>query len=100
MTLIPDLLIGKELRNGWKITGNHPSYCGATGGEHALSLVASREDGSEAYVKLLDTSVNRDKDDPLSDLQLRIEVFQYERSPSGEVPGTSYEWGGSSYRFW
>jgi len=76
----PELLIGKELNDGWVIDRSHPSYSGATGGEHSLCYVARRREDSEAFVKLLDTSINpAGKPDPLSDLQLRIEVFQYER---------------------
>ena len=72
-------LIGKPPKGDWVIDRSHPSYSGATGGCHSLCYVAKTHEGNEAFVKILDTSIDRTKEDPLSDLQLRIDVFQYER---------------------
>jgi len=72
-------LIGASLKNDWVIDRTHPSYSGSTGGSHSLCYVAKKTTGEEAFVKILDTSSDRTKEDSLSDLQLRIDVFQYER---------------------
>ena len=40
---------------------------------------ARNDKGDAGFVKVLDTRINRDLPDPLADLKLRIDVFQYER---------------------
>lgn len=75
----PEFLIGKRLQNGWVIEKCRPSFPEATGGCQSLGYIARRNDGGEAFVKLLDTTVNEDNSDPIADLKLRLDVFQYER---------------------
>lgn len=72
-------LIGKSLKNNWVIDRPHLSYSGATGGTHCQCYVAKNDIGDEAFVKILNTSIDRENDDPLADLKIRIDKFQYER---------------------
>jgi len=75
----PESLIGKQLRDGWTIEGRREFSPHATGGRHSLGYIAKHPDGRQAFIKLLDPTLNRDAPDPLDDLRLRIEVFQYEQ---------------------
>jgi serine/threonine protein kinase len=79
MKVDASVLIGKNLKNNWVIDRPHLSYSGATGGTHSLCYIAKNDVGDEAFIKILDTSINRKKKDRLSDLKLRVDVFQYER---------------------
>jgi hypothetical protein len=63
-------LIGEPLKNNWVIGRPHPSYSGSTGGSHSLCYIAKKATDEEAFVKILDTSVDRTKEDSLSDLKL------------------------------
>jgi hypothetical protein len=69
------------LKNGWSIEDRHILSHHATGGRHSLGYIAKHPDGRQAFIKLLDPTLNRELDPikALDDLRLRIEVFQYEQ---------------------
>ncbi len=73
-------LVGKQLRNGWKIERERSSLPSATGCKHSVACIAHNSDGRQAFVKVLDTTVDRAMPDPLADLKLRIDTFLYERN--------------------
>ena len=85
----PESLIGTPLKNGWTIEDRHILSHHATGGRHSLGYIAKHPDGRQAFIKLLDPTLNRDAPDPLDDLRLRIEVFQYEQRL---VEKCNYKW--------
>lgn len=72
-------LLGQQLEGGWVVTKIRASLPEASGACHSLGLVARHPDGREAFMKVLDTTVDREKSDPLLDLKLRIDVFACER---------------------
>jgi len=73
-------LIGKEITPGWVIQRQRLKPVGATGGCNSLGYVARNSEGREAFVKVLDVTLDADADDPLADLKRRLDVFEYERS--------------------
>ena len=74
-------LIGKEICQGWTIERTRlPSGPGATGGNNSIGYIARNEQGEEAFVKVLNVSLRTDAYDPVADLKLRVDVFEYEKS--------------------
>ena len=75
----PEKPSGIRLADGWTL--DHPRDVSTTGSGacHSLGYIASNDKGNVGFVKVLDTRINRDLPDPLADLKLRIDVFQYER---------------------
>ncbi len=80
MPLNPLLLIDQPLKSGWIIDRHQIPYDGATGARHSLCYITRRDDGEEAFVKVLDTSIDPNKLDPVLDLKYKIDVFLYERN--------------------
>jgi hypothetical protein len=98
----PESLIGKQLKNGWTIEDRHILSHHATGGRHSLGYIAKHPDGRQAFIKLLDPTLNRELDPikALDDLRLRIEVFQYEQRLVEKCQRQSYEPSRSRNRCW
>ena len=74
----PENLLGVEIKGGWTISERRKPSVDGTGGCHSFGYLARDKRGNLGFVKVLDTKINRKVKDPLADLQLRIEVFQYE----------------------
>ena len=70
----PESLIGKQLKNGWTIEDRHILSHHATGGSHSLGYIAKHPDGQQAFIKLLDPTLNRELDPikALTDYEHRI----------------------------
>ena len=81
--------VGMELPNGWVIEKERNRLPDASGGAHSLSYVARHRTGGHAFVKILDTTIDQEAVDPLADLKLRIDVFQYERVLAQKCTGMS-----------
>lgn len=72
-------LIGMEIMDGWVIEKRRSRLPDASGGEHSLSYIARHASGGQAFVKILDPTIDEGAPDPIADLKLRVEVFDYER---------------------
>ena len=75
----PENLSGIRLDDGWTLDRPRDVPTTGTGACHSLGYPARNDKGDVGFVKVLDTRINRDLPDPLADLKLRIDVFQYER---------------------
>ena len=82
-------LIGMELPNGWTIEKERNRLPDASGGEHSLSYLARNREGGQAFVKVLDPTVDPDAADPVAELKLRLDVFHYERELVEKCEGLS-----------
>lgn len=78
MTNIATLMIGQQLKSGWTIRSVKPTLSTATGGCFSYCFLATNDRGAEAFVKILDIKLDETLDEPLVDLQLRIQKFTYE----------------------
>jgi serine/threonine protein kinase len=71
-------LIGTTLEGGWTIVSQRRPPPTATGGCFSHGFVARRADGHEVFVKVLDITLSASHPEPLKDLELRIQRFNYE----------------------
>jgi len=72
-------LEGMELPNAWTVTERILKRPGATGGHFSVGYKVRHKDGLEAFLKALDLSDAFAADDPLRELQLLTETFNFER---------------------
>jgi serine/threonine protein kinase len=76
----PKDFIGVTLGNGYRIEQQRVSAAkNPTGACHSMGFSARAPDGRLAFVKILDTSFDKDVDDPLADLKARVDAYFYER---------------------
>jgi serine/threonine protein kinase len=78
MTNVATLMIGQQLKSGWTIRALKPTLSTATGGCFSYCFLATNDKGAEAFVKILDIKLDETLDEPLVDLQMRIQKFNYE----------------------
>jgi serine/threonine protein kinase len=71
-------LIGIELEGGWIIRSYHAADPLHSGGIFSHGFMARTSSGKESFVKVLDIRLNRDHPEPLKDLELRLQRFNYE----------------------
>jgi serine/threonine protein kinase len=77
---IAKTLIGRELEGAWRIVRYRPPSPTSTGGVFSHGFLARHADGREAFVKVLDIRLNGSHPEPLKDLELRIQRFNYEQA--------------------
>lgn len=75
-----DKLVGASLKNGFVIESARVAIPNATGSRHSAGYLARSQDGRQAFVKVLDTTVDRDAPDPVADLKARVDAYFYERN--------------------
>ena len=78
MTNVATLMIGQQLKSGWTIRALKPTLSTGTGGCFSYCFIATNDVGAEAFVKILDIKLDETLDEPLVDLQMRIQKFTYE----------------------
>lgn len=78
MNGIAKKLIGQTLQGRWRIVAERRADPGATGGTFSHGFVARSTSGEEVFVKVLDIRLNRALAEPLKDLEIRIQRFNYE----------------------
>jgi hypothetical protein len=71
-------MIGQQLKSGWTIRALKPTLSTGTGGCFSYCFLATNDQGEEAFVKILDIKLDETLDEPLVDLQTRIQKFTYE----------------------
>lgn len=71
-------LIGETLQGRWTIVAERRPDLAATGGTFSHGFVARSPSGEEVFVKVLNIRLNRALDEPLKDLEVRIQRFNYE----------------------
>ncbi len=75
-----DDFIGVTLTNGYIIERKRVSAAkNPTGACHSMGFSARAPDGRLAFVKVLDTNVDKDAEDPVTDLKARVDAYVYER---------------------
>lgn len=72
-------LVGADIGDGWTIESAWPNKPG-TGGQFSEGFIAKNRNGDTAFLKALDLSRSEQARDKLRDAELRIQVFNYERS--------------------
>ncbi len=75
-----DKLIGVSLQRDFVIESARVPTPHATGSCQSTGYIARTRDGRQAFVKVLDTTVDRNADDPVADLKVRLDAFYYERN--------------------
>jgi len=73
-------LIGARLENDFVIESARIATPNATGSCQSTGYIARASDGRRAFVKVLDTSIDRDAADPVADLKARVDAYFYERN--------------------
>jgi len=73
-------LIGTRLENDFVIESARVPSPTATGSRHSTGYIARASDGRQAFVKVLDTTIDRGAPDPIADLKARVDAYFYERS--------------------
>ena len=75
-----NLLVGCELKDGWKIGTQRCPRVGGTGACHSVGFIANHPDGNMAFVKVLDPTPDPslEDDEQLKELERRLAVFNYE----------------------
>ena len=68
-----------RLNDGWTLERRRDLSANGTGACNSVGYVAKHDNGAVGFVKVLDTRIDRYTPNPLDDLQLRIDAFQYER---------------------
>jgi hypothetical protein len=71
-------LLGETLEGGWVITSQRRAEPTASGGCFSHGFIARNAAGAEVFVKILDIRLRRSHSEPLKDLELRIQRFNYE----------------------
>ena len=75
----PNKLSGMRLDDGWTLERRRDLSVNGTGACNSVGYIAKHDNGAVGFVKVLDTRIDRYAPDPLDDLQLRVDAFQYER---------------------
>ncbi len=78
MSAVGKKLIGQMLDGGWTIVSERQPPPTASGGCFSYGFIARGSDGQEVFVKVLDIRLNSTHADPLKDLEIRIQRFNYE----------------------
>jgi len=71
-------LIGETIDGRWKIESERRVDPAGTGGTFSHGFIARSTSGEEVFVKVLDIRLNRALPEPLKDLEVRIQRFNYE----------------------
>jgi serine/threonine protein kinase len=71
-------LLGQILEGRWTLVSERRPPPTASGGCFSHGFIARGPDGEEAFVKVLDIRLNGSHSDPLKDLEIRIQRFNYE----------------------
>ncbi len=71
-------LIGETIDGRWKIVSERRVDPAGTGGTFSHGFIARSTAGEEVFVKVLDIRLNRALPEPLKDLEVRIQRFNYE----------------------
>jgi len=79
-SMMKDSLAGTTLFGDWTIEKALSRPVDATGSQFSAGFIATNKDGSSAFVKALDPSVDQHLEaiEQLKDLQARLEIFNYE----------------------
>ena len=73
-------LIGVRLEEDFVIESARIPLASATGSCQSTGYIARSSDGRQAFVKVLDTTVDKDAPDPIADLKARVDAYYYERN--------------------
>ena len=73
------LLVGKELSNGWKVEKLIDRSTSATGGHFSTSYIVRSLSGDQAFLKAMDYRKALESPDPAKALQRMTEAFNFER---------------------
>jgi hypothetical protein len=68
-------LVGKRLEGDFVIESARVPTPNATGSCRSTGYIARANDGRQAFVKVLDTAVDRDAPDPVADLKARVDAY-------------------------
>ena len=72
-------VVGTTINGRWRVLRPRSGPPLATGGQFSECFYAKGQDGKAVFIKFLDIRLVAAASDPLADLQLRLERFNYER---------------------
>jgi hypothetical protein len=75
-------LVGVRLEKDFVIESARVPTPNATGSRQSTGYIARASDGRQAFVKVLDTAIDRDAADPVADLKARVDAYFYAARPS------------------
>jgi len=78
-------LDGRDLGNGWRVSGKITRKKISTGGHFSIGYKVVNVDGKEAFLKALDFSSAAQHLDSARALQSMLEAYNYERNVLGSV---------------
>jgi serine/threonine protein kinase len=73
-------LVGARLEGDFVIESARVPAPNATGSCRSTGYIARAKGGRQAFVKVLDTAVDREAPDPVADLKARVDAYYYERN--------------------